>query len=218
MNFLRNTGRYGTIILALLSLSCGTDTLREAFLLGKKVGSLKNPLSHSSKEDALDNSENEPKGRTNTAEQEKKTSQQPARKDDDSSIINPNQPFIGSLPYYCNPLEYPAHIINAAAACKPYLQQIYQHQSIRWTDVFGSQNPSDCLHRGFYGRNNYGYDRRNYGYDCDDDYPDLSRNDDDSDGRHYRYLHNVYERQKHHGRNGHNYGNDDDFSSKGHHH
>lgn len=204
MNSLRNFGRYGLIIIPILcALSCGTGKLLEAFQLGKRAGALalKNHISHS-KEDNLKNETRgseinlETKNHNNGSnEPAKNPSTRLADQDLESSIINPNQPFIGSLPYYCNPLQYPAHIINAAAACKPYLNQIYQGQSVRWTDLYGAANDDDNWN---YGRRGWGRNR----YDGDEKYYRYDLYNDDDDFRHYNGRDRGYDQEHYINRHG----------------
>ena len=80
---------------------------------------------------------------------------------------NFSQGFNTTMPYYCDITRYPAHIVNAIAACKPFWSPI-SNGPIPWTD----------LNR--HGRDDYGYGRYGRGRGL------LDRYDEYDDGRDFR--------------------------------
>ncbi len=83
--------------------------------------------------------------------------------------LGASQPFAGSFPYYCDPTSYPAYVIKAIAACRPFLTQIFP-AGIPWTDLYSYRAP------GYRYRHHLG--KR---FDNDDD-----DNDNDNDHRRRR--------------------------------
>ncbi|MCA9507170.1 MAG: hypothetical protein KC505_01960 [Myxococcales bacterium] len=154
--------------------SCGNDDLLQAYLAGRRSKqeapeetkllneSQRNEDLHSELSLASKSTKNSPQEKTNNSTSIRKESQ--LSENDDNYV----GPFIGQLPYYCNPLRYPAHIINTAKACRPYLRKIYQGQSYPWTEAYDGYDgkffydPADRLYNGYgfkdaYDDNYYAY-------------------------------------------------------------
>ncbi len=176
---------------ALFAVSCSSNTSQEQGFWAKKMGqteTIKNEVTPSASINETILTESTPTGQapmtteTITSSNSYQSSSNPSSFNGQATnstlnLGNYSQGYHGPFPYYCDPTRYPAHIINAIAACKPFLGQI-NSGTIPWTDLFGSRHRyRDRLGDHYPNYSSYG------NCDSDDDYDNFSdyNNDDDDD-------------------------------------
>ncbi|GEM_PF-2243963 len=99
MKHITRIGLYFSLISpALLLLACGTEKIDETASYENKMGQTENTLKEVMPTASVDN---------------------------DLALNTMSDNFYASLPYYCDPNNYPQHMIRSIAVCIPFLSQLW---------------------------------------------------------------------------------------------